>query len=82
MCGGRLCACVRVCVSLLNTILNHLRARAHHPRWLLTQPEKVVGIATHSAFLLTTVFAVLDCDEAARSWFATGELRRLAIWKP
>jgi broad specificity phosphatase PhoE len=43
--------------------------------WLETRPEKHVGVASHSAWLLTTFNANFQCDDSLRGWFQTGEMR-------
>ena len=49
--------------------------------WLLARPERCVAVAAHSAFLLALFNAVLDTadDDAARGWFATGEMRTVLL---
>jgi len=43
--------------------------------FLENRHEKHVGVASHSAWLLTAFNANFDCDEALRGWFQTGEMR-------
>jgi broad specificity phosphatase PhoE len=43
--------------------------------WLSARPEKHIGVASHSAWLLTLFNANLRCDESLRGWFQTGEMR-------
>jgi broad specificity phosphatase PhoE len=43
--------------------------------WLESRPEKHVGVASHSAWLLTTFNANFECDDALKRWFHTGEMR-------
>ena len=43
--------------------------------WLEKRPEKHIGISSHSAWLLTTFNANMQCDERLRGWFQTGEMR-------
>lgn len=43
--------------------------------WLQSRPEKHVGVASHSAWLLTAFNANLKCDESLKGWFHTGEMR-------
>ena len=48
--------------------------------WLFERPETHVAVAAHSAFLLATFNAVLDCDgEETRQWFGTGEMRTVML---
>ena len=51
-------------------------------RWLYQRPEKHVGVASHSAWLLTLFNACLDCqdeDDKLLDWFETGELRSVVL---
>jgi len=43
--------------------------------WLELRDESVVGVASHSAWLLTIFNANLDADERLKGWFQTGEMR-------
>ena len=44
--------------------------------WLVEQPQEHVVIASHSAWLLTLMNAVVDTDAPAlKAWFQTGEMR-------
>ena len=43
--------------------------------WLETRPEKHVGVASHSAWLLTLFNANFECDDSLKGWFQTGEMR-------
>lgn len=43
--------------------------------WLESRPEKHVGVASHSAWLLTAFNANFECDEKLKGWFHTGEMR-------
>eukprot|EP00934_Nitzschia_sp_Nitz4_P008722 Nitzschia sp. Nitz4//scaffold55_size114948//87753//88688//NITZ4_003917-RA/size114948-snap-gene-0.191-mRNA-1//-1//CDS//3329554578//8712//frame0 len=43
--------------------------------YLEGRSEVHVGVATHSAWLLTLFNANLDCDDSLKGWFQTGELR-------
>jgi len=43
--------------------------------WLELREENVVGVASHSAWLLTIFNANLDADERLKGWFQTGEMR-------
>jgi broad specificity phosphatase PhoE len=43
--------------------------------WLSARPEMHIGVASHSAWLLTLFNANLQCDENLRGWFQTGEMR-------
>ena len=54
--------------------------------WLEKRPENVVGVASHSAWLLTTFNANLDIiatdeDDAKslKDWFQTGEIRSVIL---
>lgn len=44
--------------------------------WLESRPEKHVGVASHSAWLLTLFNANVQCHDSLLSdWFQTGEMR-------
>jgi broad specificity phosphatase PhoE len=49
--------------------------------WLSTRPEQHVGVASHSAWLLTLFNACMDCqnDPKLLDWFQTGELRSVVL---
>jgi broad specificity phosphatase PhoE len=47
--------------------------------WLKERPEKHVGVASHSAWLLTIFNANFECDESLRGWFQTGEMRSAVL---
>eukprot|EP00958_Prasinococcus_capsulatus_P020339 scaffold2639_cov385-Prasinococcus_capsulatus_cf.AAC.3 len=48
--------------------------------WLRQRPEKEVVLATHSAWLMTTLNAVIECEhEDLSSWFLTGEMRSMYV---
>ena len=47
--------------------------------WLETRSEKNVGVASHSAWLLTLFNANFECDESLKGWFQTGELRSVIL---
>jgi broad specificity phosphatase PhoE len=61
--------------------LQALAARAaDFTRWLLDRPEQHLVVASHSAFLLATFNAALECvDESTRLWFGTGEMRSVLL---
>ena len=50
--------------------------------WLKDRPEKHVGVASHSAWLLTIFNANLECDESLKGWFQTGEMRSAILEFP
>jgi broad specificity phosphatase PhoE len=43
--------------------------------WLESRTENHVGVASHSAWLLTAFNANFKCDESLKGWFQTGEMR-------
>eukprot|EP00980_Cylindrotheca_fusiformis_P007109 scaffold1489_cov194-Cylindrotheca_fusiformis.AAC.19 len=43
--------------------------------WLESRPERHVGVASHSAWLLTAFNANFKCDSTLKEWFHTGEMR-------
>lgn len=43
--------------------------------WLETRKEMHIGVASHSAWLLTTFNANLVCEDSLKGWFQTGEMR-------
>jgi broad specificity phosphatase PhoE len=47
--------------------------------WLETRPEKHVGVASHSAWLLTLFNANFECEDSLKGWFQTGEMRSAII---
>jgi len=47
--------------------------------WLSNRPEKVVGIASHSGWLLTVFNGICECDESLKEWFQTGEMRSVKL---
>ena len=47
--------------------------------WLESRPEKHVGVASHSAWLLTVFNANLECEESLKAWFETGEMRSVVL---
>lgn len=47
--------------------------------WIMSRPEPVIGIATHSNFLLALYHGCLDGCPSAPQVFHTGELRAVAI---
>ena len=47
--------------------------------WLESREEKVVGISSHSAWLLAVFNANLQADESLKGWFQTGELRSVVL---
>mmetsp|Transcript_432 Transcript_432/g.645 ORF Transcript_432/g.645 Transcript_432/m.645 type:complete len:259 (+) Transcript_432:52-828(+) len=47
--------------------------------WLESRPEKHIGVASHSAWLLAVFNANLECDESLKAWFATGEMRSVVL---
>lgn len=49
--------------------------------WLASRPEQHVGVASHSAWLLTAFNTNMDCggDAKLQDWFATGELRSVVL---
>ena len=47
--------------------------------WLESRSEKHVGVASHSAWLLTAFNANLECEESLKKWFETGELRSAVL---
>jgi broad specificity phosphatase PhoE len=47
--------------------------------FLEKRPEKNVGVASHSAWLLTAFNANFECQENLRGWFQTGEMRSVII---
>lgn len=47
--------------------------------WLSQRQEKVVGIASHSGWLLTVFNGICECDESLKGWFHTGEMRSVKL---
>ncbi|CAJ1912452.1 unnamed protein product [Cylindrotheca closterium] len=47
--------------------------------WLESRPEKHIGVASHSAWLLTVFNANLECEESLKAWFETGEMRSVVL---
>mmetsp|Transcript_9403 Transcript_9403/g.28080 ORF Transcript_9403/g.28080 Transcript_9403/m.28080 type:complete len:278 (+) Transcript_9403:40-873(+) len=47
--------------------------------WLESRDESVVGVSSHSAWLLTVFNASLDADESLKGWFQTGEMRSVVL---
>lgn len=47
--------------------------------WLETRDESVVGVASHSAWLLCVFNANLQADESLKGWFQTGEMRSVVL---
>jgi len=47
--------------------------------WLETREESHVGIASHSAWLLTAFNANFECDDCLKGWFQTGEMRSAIV---
>jgi broad specificity phosphatase PhoE len=49
--------------------------------WLAERPEQHVGVASHSAWLLTMFNAVVDCTgaESLQDWWQTGEMRSVKL---
>lgn len=47
--------------------------------WLETRDESVVGVSSHSAWLLTVFNANLEADESLKGWFQTGEMRSVVL---
>lgn len=51
--------------------------------WLGKRPERVVGVASHSAWLLTLMNGVCECvgedQEQLKMWFQTGEMRSVKL---
>ena len=47
--------------------------------WLEKRDETVVSIASHSGWLLTLFNGVVECDDALKKWFQTGELRSVKL---
>lgn len=48
--------------------------------WLSQRPEKHVGVASHSGWLLTVFNGVCDSqDEKLKEWFQTGEMRSVKL---
>lgn len=47
--------------------------------WLETREESVVGVSSHSAWLLTVFNANLQGDESLKGWFQTGEMRSVVL---
>lgn len=48
--------------------------------WLADRPESVLGVSTHSAWLLTVFHAVCDSqDESLKAWWQTGEMRSVKL---
>ena len=47
--------------------------------WLESRDESVVGVSSHSAWLLTVFNANLDAEESLKGWFQTGEMRSVVL---
>ncbi len=47
--------------------------------WLELREEKVVGVSSHSAWLLAVFNANLQADDDLKGWFQTGELRSVVL---
>ena len=47
--------------------------------WLAKRPEKHIGIASHSGWLMTLFNGMLECDESLKLWFQTGEMRSVKL---
>ncbi|CAB9527944.1 mutase-like protein [Seminavis robusta] len=47
--------------------------------WLSGRDEKVVGVASHSGWLLTVFNGICECDEKLKGWFQTGEMRSVKL---
>ena len=47
--------------------------------WLSQRPEKVVGVASHSGWLLTVFNGICVCDDSLKGWFQTGEMRSVKL---
>lgn len=47
--------------------------------WLETRDEKVVGVSSHSAWLLAVFNANLQANDSLTGWFQTGELRSVVL---
>jgi broad specificity phosphatase PhoE len=47
--------------------------------WLSSREEKVVGVSSHSGWLLTLFNGVCECDDSLKGWFQTGELRSVKL---
>ena len=47
--------------------------------WLETRDETVVGVSSHSAWLLATFNANLQAEENLKGWFQTGEMRSVVL---
>lgn len=47
--------------------------------WLADRPEKSVGVASHSGWLLTVFHAICECDDSLKGWFHTGEMRSVKL---
>lgn len=47
--------------------------------WLESRPEKHIGVASHSAWLLTAFNANFECEESLKKWFETGEMRSVVL---
>ena len=47
--------------------------------WLETREENVVGVSSHSAWLLAVFNANLQGDDSLKGWFQTGELRSVVL---
>ena len=47
--------------------------------WLSCRDEKVVGISSHSGWLLTLLNGICECEDNLKSWFQTGEMRSVKV---
>ena len=51
--------------------------------WLEARPERHVAVSSHSAWLLTLLNGVCDCDDdddpSVAAWFQTGEMRSVEM---
>ena len=47
--------------------------------WLSKRPEKHVGVASHSGWLMTVFNGIVECDNLLKPWFQTGEMRSVKL---
>lgn len=47
--------------------------------WLSSRPEKNIGIASHSGWLLTLFNGICESDESLKAWWQTGEMRSVRL---
>eukprot|EP00532_Pseudo-nitzschia_australis_P012086 CAMPEP_0168213182 /NCGR_PEP_ID=MMETSP0140_2-20121125/4664_1 /TAXON_ID=44445 /ORGANISM="Pseudo-nitzschia australis, Strain 10249 10 AB" /LENGTH=277 /DNA_ID=CAMNT_0008140027 /DNA_START=25 /DNA_END=858 /DNA_ORIENTATION=+ len=59
-------------MELVNRIYSFLE-------WLESRDENVVGVSSHSAWLLTVFNASLDTEKSLKGWFQTGEMRSVVL---